>query len=72
MGFVDTFRMFNKDADNYTWWSARFRARDNNVGWRIDYHCVSDNLKDKVKNSYHQNQQMGSDHCTIVIELDKI
>ncbi len=72
MGFVDTFRMFNKDADNYTWWSARFRARDNNVGWRIDYHCVSDNLKDKVKNSYHQNQQMGSDHCPIVIELDKI
>lgn len=70
MGFVDTFRMFYEEGNNYTWWSARGRARENNVGWRIDYHCVSDNLKNQVKNSYHQDQQMGSDHCPIIIELD--
>ncbi len=70
MGFVDTFRMFNKEGDNYTWWSQRGRARENNVGWRIDYHLVSDNLEDKVVNSYHQPEQEGSDHCPIIIELD--
>ncbi len=70
MGFVDTFRIFNKDGNNFTWWSQRGRARENNVGWRIDYHLVSANLKNNVKQSYHQPEQQGSDHCPIIINLN--
>lgn len=70
LGYIDTFRMFNSDGDNYTWWSNRGRARENNVGWRIDYHMVTDDLKSKVKKSYHQPDVTGSDHCPVVIELD--
>ena len=70
MGYVDTFRQFTKDGGHYTWWSNRGRARDNNVGWRIDYHRVTEDLNSKVKNSYHQPDVTGSDHCPIVIELD--
>ncbi len=69
MGYSDAFRLFNKDGDNYTWWSPRGRARENNVGWRIDYHFVSNDLLMQVKNSYHQPKQLGSDHCPIVLEL---
>ena len=69
MGYSDAFRLFNKDGDNYTWWSPRGKARENNVGWRIDYHFVSDDLLMQVKNSYHQPKQLGSDHCPIVLEL---
>ena len=67
--WVDTFRMFNDEGDNYTWWSNRGSARENNVGWRIDYHVVSDNLAADVKNSYHLPHEFGSDHCPIVVEL---
>ena len=69
MGYVDTFRLFTKEGGHYTWWSQRGRARENNVGWRIDYHFVSNPLKNKVKNSYHQPEQTGSDHCPIVLEI---
>lgn len=69
-GYVDTFREFSSEAEKYTWWSARFGARDRNVGWRIDYHMVTDDLMKNVTNSYHHDQVMGSDHCPIVIELD--
>lgn len=69
MGYVDSFREFNKDGNNYTWWSQRGRARENNVGWRIDYHMVTEELMKDVKNSYHQPNEMGSDHCPIVLEL---
>lgn len=68
-GFVDTFRIFNKEPDNYTWWSNRGRARENNVGWRIDYHLASNKLAPDVKSSYHQPQEKGSDHCPIIIEI---
>jgi exodeoxyribonuclease-3 len=69
MGFIDTFRMFIKDGGHYTWWSQRGRARENNVGWRIDYHFISESMKNKVINSFHQPEQTGSDHCPIVLEL---
>lgn len=69
LGYIDTFRMFNKEGEHYTWWSQRGRARENNVGWRIDYHMITDDIKDKVKDSYHQAEQQGSDHCPIIIEL---
>ncbi len=70
LGYVDSFRQFNKEGGNYTWWTARGGARDRNVGWRIDYHFVSEDLMPSVKNSYHQPDELGSDHCPIVIELD--
>ena len=70
LGYQDTFRLFNKDANNYTWWSNRARARENNVGWRIDYHFVSDNFVEAIKNSYHQTDILGSDHCPIILETN--
>lgn len=69
-GYVDTFRELNKEPGNYTWWSQRGRARENNVGWRIDYHFVTENLMPSVTASYHQPNTEGSDHCPIIIELD--
>ncbi len=68
-GFVDTFRMFTKEGGHYSWWSQRGRARENNIGWRIDYHFVSDSLTSSVKKSYLQPEQTGSDHCPIILEL---
>jgi len=72
LGYIDTFRQFNKEPQNYTWWSNRARARENNVGWRIDYHFVTNNLIDAVQNSYHQPDILGSDHCPIVLELNTL
>lgn len=70
LGFVDAFRLFCKEPNHYTWWSQRGRARENNIGWRIDYHFVSEELVPKIKNAYIQPNIMGSDHCPVVIELD--
>ena len=70
-GYIDVFRHFNPDVTNaYTWWSYRAGARPRNVGWRIDYFFVSEDLIDKVKNVGHQTDVMGSDHCPLFIELD--
>lgn len=69
-GYIDCFRKFNKDSNNYTWWDMKSRARDRNIGWRIDYFFVSKNLEDKIKNCYHLTDQQGSDHCPVVLELD--
>ncbi len=69
LGYIDTFRLFNKEPNNYTWWSQRGRAREQNVGWRIDYFFTSNNLVSKIKSSYHQPNQEGSDHCPIILEL---
>lgn len=69
-GYIDAFRMFNQEPNNYTWWDQKSRARDRNVGWRIDYFFVSEKLKSKIKNCYHLTDQMGSDHCPVVLELD--
>jgi len=69
-GYTDTFRMFNKEPGNYTWWTYRFKAREKNIGWRIDYHCVNEGFNDKVKKSEILSSVMGSDHCPISIDLD--
>lgn len=68
-GFIDAFRMFNKKAGNYTWWSVRTNARKKNVGWRIDYFFVSENLKNKITSAAIQSNVFGSDHCPIAIEV---
>jgi exodeoxyribonuclease-3 len=69
-GYVDTFRMFNQQPDNYTWWDMKSRARDRNIGWRIDYFYVSENLKNSVKAAYILTEIMGSDHCPIGINIE--
>lgn len=69
-GYVDAFRMFDQSGEKYTWWDQKSRARERNKGWRIDYFFVSEKLKTKIKNCYHLDQQMGSDHCPVVLELD--
>lgn len=68
-GFVDTFRMFNDQPGNYTWWDMQSRARERNVGWRIDYFFVSENFKNNVKNAFIIPEVMGSDHCPVGIEI---
>lgn len=68
-GYIDTFRMFNDQPDQYTWWDMKTRARDRNIGWRIDYFYVSDSLKKKVKSAFIMPDIFGSDHCPIGIEL---
>jgi exodeoxyribonuclease-3 len=69
-GFVDTFREFHEDNGHYTWWTQRGRARENNVGWRIDYHFITSDLKKSLKSAYHHPDQQGSDHCPVIAELD--
>lgn len=69
-GYVDTFRYFNEEPHNYTWWSYRFKAREKNIGWRIDYHCVNEGFLPKVQNSEILASVMGSDHCPVSITLD--
>ncbi len=69
-GFIDTFRYFNKEPENYTWWDYKSKARERNGGWRIDYFFVSENLVKHLKDSYIFNDIMGSDHAPIVLELD--
>ena len=69
-GFIDTLRVFNQKPEQYTWWDMMTRARDRNVGWRIDYFFISDNLKDNLKNAFILPDVMGSDHCPVGIELE--
>ncbi|QZY53763.1 exodeoxyribonuclease III [Crassaminicella profunda] len=69
-GYIDTFRTLYLEEVKYSWWSYRFNARKNNAGWRIDYHFVSDNLFEKVKDAKILNEVMGSDHCPVTLELD--
>jgi exodeoxyribonuclease III len=70
LGFVDTLRLFDQNPGRYTWWDLVSRARDRNVGWRIDYFYVSENLKPNLKKAYIMPEVMGSDHCPIGLELD--
>jgi len=69
-GYVDTFRYFNKKTEQYTWWSMRTRARERNVGWRLDYFFVNKEFIEKVKNAFILSDVMGSDHCPVGIEID--
>lgn len=70
LGYVDVFRTFNKEPDNYTYWDMFTRARERNVGWRIDYFMVSDDFANKVISAKIHEDVMGSDHCPISIEID--
>ena len=69
-GFVDSFRLVNQSAHQYTWWSYRANAREKNLGWRIDYNIISKSLTEKVMNAYILPDAMHSDHCPCVLELD--
>ena len=69
-GFIDSFREFNKDPGQYTWWSYMFNARVKNIGWRIDYFLVSKKLKSKLKSSEILSKVLGSDHCPISLEIN--
>lgn len=70
-GFCDTFRTLHPQEQKYSWWSYRFHARDKNIGWRIDYHCVNKGFMDSVEESEICNDVMGSDHCPIKIKFTK-
>ena len=70
-GFIDTYRYLYPDKENaYTWWSYMGKAREKNVGWRIDYFIVSNNLKDKIKEAKIYAEIMGSDHCPVSLEIN--
>ncbi len=69
-GFIDTFREFEPQGGHYTWWSYMGGAREKNIGWRIDYFCVSPDLKKNLQKSYILPEVMGSDHCPIVLEIN--
>lgn len=68
-GFIDTFRYLNKEPHHYTWWTYRFSARKKNLGWRIDYHFITENLLDKLNHSLILADAVHSDHCPILIDL---
>lgn len=69
-GFIDTFRVFNKRAGQYSWWDLKSRARERNVGWRIDYHFVSEGLRKNLKDAFILKDVLGSDHCPVGIVLE--
>lgn len=69
-GYVDTLRHFNKEPRQYTWWDMKSRARERNVGWRIDYFFVTENLLSQVTRAYIMPEVMGSDHCPIGLTLE--
>ena len=70
-GFIDTYRYFYPDQEGiYSWWSYRFQARKKNAGWRIDYFCVSESLKEKLVDSKIHTEIMGSDHCPVELDID--
>ena len=69
-GFIDSFRYFYPDAEGiYSWWSYRFKAREKNAGWRIDYYVVSERLKDRLEDAKIHTEVFGSDHCPVELDL---
>ena len=69
-GFIDSFRHFNKDPHNYSWWSYRANARANNKGWRLDYAMVAAPLQERLKRAVILSEAVHSDHCPILVELE--
>lgn len=69
LGFIDSFRINNKEPHNYTWWSYRARAREKNLGWRIDYIMIADSLYSNFKNTLILSKAIHSDHCPVLLEL---
>ncbi len=70
LGFVDTFRVFNKEKGNYTWWVKYANARERNLGWRIDYVYISKSLEKNLENAYILSGVKGSDHCPAGININ--
>lgn len=70
-GYTDTFRNSHPDKVEYSWWSYKFKARERNAGWRIDYHFVSNNMLSKIRDSKILTEVMGSDHCPVMIEVEE-
>lgn len=68
-GFIDTFRTLYPEKIQYSWWSYRMRARENNTGWRIDYFVISERLKAELKEALIHDDVLGSDHCPVSIEV---
>jgi exodeoxyribonuclease III len=68
-GFIDTFRHFTKEGGHYSWWSYRNQARKRNIGWRIDYFCISSSLVEQMTSAFIRPEIQGSDHCPVGIEL---
>jgi exodeoxyribonuclease-3 len=69
-GYTDAFRVFNSNPHQYTWWSYRAAARAKNLGWRIDYHMVTDNLKGRLQHAEILPTAMHSDHCPCLVDVD--
>lgn len=70
LGFTDSFRYLHKDLVKYSWWSYRFRSREKNIGWRIDYFIVSNDIKDKILEADICTDVLGSDHAPVYIDID--
>ena len=69
-GFIDSFRYFNSEPDQYSWWSYRANSRANNKGWRLDYAMVAKPIEDKLKRALILSEEKHSDHCPILVELN--
>ncbi len=70
-GFIDTYRLFYPDTEGlYSWWSYRFKAREKNAGWRIDYFCVSEDFQGKLLDATIHTEVMGSDHCPVELKVE--
>jgi exodeoxyribonuclease-3 len=69
-GYKDSFRMFNQEPEQYSWWSYRMNARAKNVGWRLDYHCIDEAAAERITSAEIFQQVMGSDHCPVVLDGD--
>ncbi len=69
-GFIDSFRTLHDEGERYTWWSFVTRARDRNIGWRIDYVCLSEQLRERLRDAFILDTLMGSDHCPVGVVLD--
>ncbi len=68
-GFIDSFRFFNKEPHQYSWWSYRANARNNNKGWRLDYCLITEPLKDRLQRAYILQEARHSDHCPVAVEI---
>lgn len=70
-GYIDTFRQFNKNPEQYTWWSYRPTIRERNIGWRLDYFVANGEFSDRLKSVEHQPHILGSDHCPVFLQLKR-